>query len=158
MISSVSGAPHNLHATGELVAGREPRRRLLHGGHVIRKVRFRVLALAALAVLAAHLARAQEIVQAGTVKIGRPLRYVGESEKNSRCQLRIEQGSEGPYLVLASRDGKELVRELAIVQERKGKTKKARVWVDVLGKAEHLLRIMVIYGEKRYLAYFELAA
>jgi hypothetical protein len=114
-----------------------------------------LLAVAALvALLGPPGASADETVQGGLVRIPMAFKYAGEVHAKGPYQLRIEPGKEGPYVVLAA-DGKELVRELAIVQERGGRMRTARVAVHVLTRDEHMVRIIVRHGTKRYLAYFE---
>ena len=120
----------------------------------------RMLRHAALTVLLAMLVAppllAQETeVKAAKVRMPKDFKYAGQVHEQGTYQVRIEAGEEGPYVVLATAEGTEIVRELAIVHGPGGRAGRASASVQVLTRDEQMLRVVIRHDAKMYLAYFE---
>jgi hypothetical protein len=95
-------------------------------------------------------------VDVGTVRLPASIQYQGKTIEKGRYQLSIGDSAKGPTIVLSTKDGRQLVDELAITQEAK-KVRRPAVSVHINRKDEKLVRITVRSEDVRYLAYFEMA-
>ena len=95
-------------------------------------------------------------VDVGTVRLPKSIEYRGKTIEKGRYQLSIGDSAKGPTIVLSTKDGRQLVDELAITQQAK-KVRRPSASVHINRKDEHLLRITVRSQDQRYLAFFELA-
>ena len=90
---------------------------------------------------------------AGKAKVP-AFKYDGKVHEKGRYNVQVEMGADSVQIVL-SKDGAEVVRELAIVREAKGNVKRARTSVAVIAKDENRIRVTVRHGTSRYIAFFE---
>ena len=93
--------------------------------------------------------------KAPRVHMPKEFKYAGQIHPKGAYALRVDVGGEGPFVVLMDKSGAEVARELAIVQPRKTKAHGVLAAVELLRRDEHMVRVIVREGEKRYLAYFE---
>jgi hypothetical protein len=121
----------------------------------MRNLRFFPLAALA-AVLALHLApaAAQEGAEA-RVRIPKAFACAGQTYERGTYTLRLEPGAEGPYLVLSSGEGGASLRELAIVEDGKRLLKRPQASAELMTRDEAMVRLTLLAGDKRYLAFFE---
>lgn len=97
---------------------------------------------------------AQEPIKAGKLSFANGFRFAGEVFEKGRYEVSLEHGSDGAYIVLA-RDGKEVLREFAIVVATKSERKRARAALTTLTRDGGRIRVAVRHGMATYLAFFE---
>ena len=115
-----------------------------------------IMVVAALGLTASSFAQAA-MLDGGEIRLPESITYLGQTYEKGRYKVSLEEGTEGPTLVLSGADGSSLIEELAIVEQTKAHVGKTRSWAVRDTRDEKLVRVTIRDGNTRYVAYFEWA-
>ena len=92
---------------------------------------------------------------AGSVRLVKPITYQGKTIDKGVYKVSIEDATEGPTLVLSTSADEVVASELAIIRDTRGGMAKAHASVSMVTRGGPFVRLAVVSGNKRYLAFFE---